>query len=565
MSIFRMKGVLFPTTIFIVSFFYISTQATTCIKKPIQIGEKSFSFYQEYFSDENSTSIESYLRAKQWVVKAKREKEYEQLVMAYKTLMYMDKPANQIYYTDSIIFSAYRTNDKKIIGSAYLTKGIMHYNQKELVRALENYVRADKYIAQTSDKYLMHKLKYVIAQSKFYLGYYHESISLLKECKKFFEIENDQAYLSTIHLLALCHINVKQYSVAQDLINLGLEEAIELELKNMSIHFQLAQAIHNFNVKKYEAASNQLRITAARFELQKDTLNQILAELYLTKCMWIQKDKSNALPYLFNIDKTVSQLKYNKPELREAYEMLYEYYNETNNQKLEMLYFKKLKVFDDEIAEKYKYLSRTMHKKYDTAQIIKTEQEKLSKSQQEKLIGYLIACCAIIATIGLLITNHRNKKQYLYKFNQLMMSDSSAETKTTIRTTDVDLSDLNPDLIETILTYLETFEREKIYLEENMNLTRLAKELQTNMKYTSRIILKYRGKKTVDYTNDLKTNHIIELLKTQPKYRRYTAAALGDEAGFGSAQNFTRAFKSMTDLTPMYFIKQLNQTQRGNL
>ena len=97
-----------------------------------------------------------------------------------------------------------------------------------------------------------------------------------------------------------------------------------------------------------------------------------------------------------------------------------------------------------------------------------------------------------------------------------------------------------------------------------MNLTRLAKELQTNMKYTSRIILKYRGKKTVDYTNDLKTTHIIELLKTQPIYRRYTAAALGDEAGFGSAQNFTRAFKSMTDLTPMYFIKQLNQTQRGN-
>ena len=564
MRIFRMKGVLFPTAIFIVSFFYISTQAATNIKIPIQIGEKSFSFYQEYFSDQNSTSIESYLRAKQWVVKAKREKEYEQLVNAYKTLMYMDKPANQIQYTDSIVSAANRTNDKKIIGSAYLTKGIMHYNQKELERALENYVKADKFIAQTSDKYLMHKLKYVIAQAKFYLGYYHESISLLKECKKFFEIENDQAYLSTIHLLALCKINVKQYTEAQDLINLGLEEAIKLELINMNIHFQLAQAIHNFQVKKYEAASNQLRNAAAGFELQKDTLNKILAELYLAKCMWIQKDKSNALPYLFKIDKSVSQLNYNKPELREAYEMLYEYYNETNNQKLEMFYFKKLKVFDDEIAEKYKNLSRTMHKKYDTVQIIKTEQEKLSKSKQEKLVGYLIACCAVIATLALLITNHRNKKQYLYKFNQLMMSDSSAETKNTVRTTDVDLSDLNPDLIETILTYLETFEREKIYLEENMNLTRLAKELQTNMKYTSRIILKYRGKKTVDYTNDLKTNHIIELLKTQPKYRRYTAAALSDEAGFGSAQNFTRAFKSMTDLTPMYFIKQLNQTQRGN-
>ena len=116
--------------------------------------------------------------------------------------------------------------------------------------------------------------------------------------------------------IAIDPFDSKKYQSRSRLINLGLEEAIKLELINMNIHFQLAQGIHNFQVKKYEAASNQLRNAAAGFELQKDTLNKILAELYLAKCMWIQKDKGNALPYLFNIDKSVSQLKYNKPEHR---------------------------------------------------------------------------------------------------------------------------------------------------------------------------------------------------------------------------------------------------------
>lgn len=301
-----MKIVSHHTAIIIVFFFLNASINASNTKNRIQIGEKSFSFYQEYFSEQNSTSINNYFRAKQWVVKAKREKEYKQLVNAYKTLMYIDKPENQIKYTDSIVFFANRTYDKKIIGSAYLTKGIMHYNQKELVLALENYVTADKYIAKTGDRYLMNKLKYVIAQAKFYLGYYDESISLLKECKKYFEIENDQAYISSIHLLALCQINVKQFASAQDFIKLGIAETKVLEVENMNIHFQLAQAINNFHLKKYKSALNQLQSTARDFEIQKDTLNLILADLYTAKCLWIKGEKSKAIPYLFKIDKNVS-------------------------------------------------------------------------------------------------------------------------------------------------------------------------------------------------------------------------------------------------------------------
>jgi AraC-like DNA-binding protein len=77
------------------------------------------------------------------------------------------------------------------------------------------------------------------------------------------------------------------------------------------------------------------------------------------------------------------------------------------------------------------------------------------------------------------------------------------------------------------------------------------------MKYASKIIARYRDKGTVDYISNLKIDHIIELLKNENKYRNYTNKALGEESGFGSTQNFTRAFNNRTGLSPTYFISKL--------
>jgi AraC-like DNA-binding protein len=43
------------------------------------------------------------------------------------------------------------------------------------------------------------------------------------------------------------------------------------------------------------------------------------------------------------------------------------------------------------------------------------------------------------------------------------------------------------------------------------------------------------------------------MLKTENKFRNYTNKALGEEAGFGSTQNFTKAFKNRTRMTPADF------------
>ena len=88
----------------------------------------------------------------------------------------------------------------------------------------------------------------------------------------------------------------------------------------------------------------------------------------------------------------------------------------------------------------------------------------------------------------------------------------------------------------------------------------MAKLLNTNSKYVTKIIAKHRDKGTIEYITDLKIDHIIELLKTHNKFRYYTNKALAEEVGFGSTQNFTRAFNQRTGLSPTYFVEELKKS-----
>lgn len=529
----------------------------------LQAGEKSYSFYEEYFSDRTEDAVDDLLRAKQWIAKAKREKRYSELLKAYKVIMFKDNEKNLMAYADTIVYYSKFTSNNSEIGNAYLSKGVIYYKQKDIVLALENYILADQYISQTSDLYLIHKMKYVIAQAKYYLGFYDEAIALLNQCESYFQTENDKAFLSTLHLLALCHTSKGNYEIAVDLIKMGIEECNLLSLQNMLIYFQRAQAINNYYLKNYKIAISQLNNLAIHFGAEKNESELILNDFYTAKCYWMLNEKTKALPYLFKMDMYLANNMNFKPEFRETYEMLFEYYEDKNNLQLQIKYINKLRILDQILTSKYKHLSKTIQKKYDTAKLIKMHKTALNKSNRNKLLAYLVSICAFITVIVLIYRNYKSKKKYLNKFNQLMQSQENTVHKSDKQSDYVDISDLNLELVENILKNLEKFETGKKYLQENMNLTLLAKELQTNTKYTSRVILKYRGKKTVDYTNDLKVNYIIEMLKTQPKFRKYTTAALGDEGGFGSAQNFTRAFKNATTLTPMYFINQLNQSQNS--
>jgi AraC-like DNA-binding protein len=110
-----------------------------------------------------------------------------------------------------------------------------------------------------------------------------------------------------------------------------------------------------------------------------------------------------------------------------------------------------------------------------------------------------------------------------------------------------------------ILAKLEKFEAGKKFLSKDISLAQMTALFETNTKYLSEIINKYKGKNVNLYINELRIKYIVEKLKNDPKYLHYKVSYLAEECGFSSHSSFSAVFKSITGITPNVFIQFLSE------
>jgi len=114
------------------------------------------------------------------------------------------------------------------------------------------------------------------------------------------------------------------------------------------------------------------------------------------------------------------------------------------------------------------------------------------------------------------------------------------------------------ETIKGLLKKLEKFEQSEKYLKNEINLTWLANHLNTNPKYLSEIINRFKEKKFNSYINGLRITYIKDKLKENPAYRNYKISYLAQECGYSSPQVFVIAFKKETGIPPSSYIETLN-------
>jgi len=538
------------------------------------LSAKSFDYLQSRFNatiyDRNISKV--YVKA--WLKKAKtEEKNYYQLALAYKASIINADKASRLFHVDSMISFAKRTKNYDLIGSSYMTKGIVHYDCLEHMKALDNYLIADQYISQTGNLPLVYKIKYGIALTKYYLGFYDEAISLLRECVTYFKDENDRAYLNSLHSLSLCYNHTGNYQLATSTNQLGIDEGRSFDDIGMEFYFNHAEGINQCSKGNYRSAIRNLSTALPEIIRLGDHANEALTYFYLGKSYWSLKQTQKAIYYFKKVDQIFKKEKCILPDLRKAYEYLIDYYKQNKDTKSQLLYINQLLVIDRLLAKDYKYLLKKIVKEYDTKELIKAKKEIEFTILLTRIFACLIILSMAMIIVHLVRRNTRNRKLFeeLMKrdtTNQIVQgnfrfgkSDSEiVEISEIINGGKVSAQDISPEVETAIVKKLEKFELAKKYLEKDMTLSKMATYLNTNSKYVTKVIAKHRGKGTIEYITDLKINYVIQILKSESKYRNYTNKALGEEAGFGSTQNFTRAFKSHTGITPTYFINKLKKS-----
>ncbi|WP_295334320.1 AraC family transcriptional regulator [Flavobacterium sp.] len=489
----------------------------------------------------------------------KSSNSWKKIADTYRAKMYKANKNEVLKYADSMLWAAQKTKDNKCIGEAYLTKGVMHYNQKELNKALDNYLLADQYIIKTKDQYNIHKTKYAIANTKYYLGFYHEAKALLKECLDYFEEENDLAYLNTIYALGLCYNKMGEYNKTTYYNKLGLKTGKEYQITEMEPYFKHSEGINLYFKKNYNKAISHLNETIPFLKQKKDFANETVADFYIGKSYLKLNNTNKAINYFIKVDKAFAVHHYTRPDLRENHEILINHFSKQQNTQAQLKYINNLLKIDSTLSHNYKYLSQKIHKDYDTKKLLEAKNDLEQSLITNKKVGVSVITVMSL-TIVLLFNQHvKSKKRMKQKFDEFMRNSNTKIAPTPINYENITL-DINPELVESILKNLEKFEEKHKYLEKDMTMVKLAPALKTNAKYAAKVILKYRGKKSIDYITDLKIDYIINLLKTENKYRNYTNKALAEEVGFNSTQKFTKAFKQKTEMSPTFFIQQLKKS-----
>jgi len=529
------------------------------ISDTLQSRDYDYLFERIEATVENKSKQAYYL--KYFLNKANTEKNYEEIVNGYKNYLHYSPEKLKLIYADSMIYAAKRSKDNALIGSAYLSKGIVYYGQKKHKYALDNYLIADTYISNTGDKYLMYKVKYNIGNIKYYLGFYDEAISLFTECRDFFKEKNERAYLNSLHLLGLCYNKIGNYGLCSEINQKGIQEGERLENNEMKAYFIHSEGINQYFKNNYATAIQKINQSLPDINKNKDFANISVGYFYIGKSYWELRKPEKALSYFMKVDTIFYDKQYIRPDLRENYELIIKYYKSKKDLPKQLYYIEKLLKADSVLDNSFRYLSGRVRKVYDTNILVKEKkviQDSFNKRKYNEFIFTGIVVQFFLIVSFLAYRNIKIKNIYKQKFEELMKQNDSAP-KAEIKNGHNGIDDIHKDTVALILKQLEKFEKDKKFLEKDLTSVKLAAVFNSNPKYLSKIIYHFRGKKFPTYIADLKIDYIISLLKEDRKMRKYTNSALAEEAGFSSTQRFAQAFFAKAGCPTSYFIEELNK------
>lgn len=104
--------------------------------------------------------------------------------------------------------------------------------------------------------------------------------------------------------------------------------------------------------------------------------------------------------------------------------------------------------------------------------------------------------------------------------------------------------------------FIELMEKEQLYKDEYLSLSKVAAILEINQCYLSKIINQASSKKFTDIVNAYRINCVRKTFHLN-KHKYYTIMSIAYEAGFASKASFNAAFKRETNMTPSQYIHQL--------
>ncbi|WKW45996.1 hypothetical protein P3875_09430 [Myroides sp. JBRI-B21084] len=462
---------------------------------------------------------------------------------------------------------------------------VFYYDNRDYRNALYYAIESEAFNEEINNLYNLNAVRIDIGNIYNHTRHYNKAIAFFTLAKEYYqtkkEYNHQRGYVVTLYCLSKTYWHLQNIDKLSATI-LENEQAIQL-LKPK--HQQLENAYLEYVkgglafLQKNNGTANEYFTNALNIIKQNgDFTNEHVIYLYLGKMLWEQNQKAEAMAYFTKIDTLFHEKNFLNYELREAYDYLIAYYNETNQPQLQLNATNSLTALNQQFEKEQQSITSILHQDFEN---------KKAESQWKKLLSkynfWITVLGGVLLAIAVYIFWRSNKsKKHQTKtnnnaFEKIEISKVENTTTATIQAEETPTVPENtleiPETLQEdkkpaalspteqrLLDGLNGFEKEKGFL-GSINLDDLAKQLNTNRSTLSSFLNEHK-KGFSTYINTLRIKQVVTDLKTDKELRKKTIKELAVIYGNLHPKTFATLFKVITGETPVLFIENLDKENR---
>ncbi|MGS2763551.1 helix-turn-helix domain-containing protein [Sinomicrobium sp. M5D2P9] len=507
-----------------------------------------------------------------YIEKAREEKDSIRMAKGYYYYAVEFGPENGLRYADTIIALTEHIDDKYYPAIGYLSKGYWYYQLDDYKKAIEYSLIGYNYAVERGNIKLQMYIRPMIATFKSRVGDHRGALAMHKEHLNALEnqVEYKKNYsnsvnhsnrlytshLIAIHNLSLTFLHLKENDSSRIYHQKGINQS--LAYKDTIQYYEMVSSSGSmeFYAGNFQAALDSLDKAIPHLT---DNHNIAMAHYYKGRSYQALERHKDALLIFLKTDSLAAEINYKFPELRNAYEYLIDHYNHRKERDSQLIYINKILDLDKELID-IRSMDGEIARKYDMPELLRQKEtiirnlENRHKKNAWYKGGLLVAVVLLTVFLG-----YYYKKQRTYKkrFRELINQNTPDEQLPQVRKQEKQDSGVPQEIFKNIEAGLEKFERKHQFTNPDILLKSLADDLNTNSTYLSRVINTTKDMNFSQYLHHIRIKHIVERLKKEEKLRQYAVEAIAQEAGYKTAQSFTKAFYKETGIYPSYFLKRL--------
>jgi len=490
----------------------------------------------------------------------------------------IEKRAEAYEMLDKGIAIAKEINNSDLLYKGYLRKGFILFYSGKNIEAFDEFIKAYD-IAKAQNNIsrqlsVSNNIEFIRIQVEDNLGaieLYHKNLKIIAENE---EDRYQELKLQTYLGLCKAYINISEYDKADEYCNKGvlLSEKINKPFYKANCLAGLGDiaAIKGDFGQAYDYFEQANTINK---ELDSEGSFDIFMQFYLGKTKLLEGKYQEAIVELSEVEEIIKKNKLNYLSIQGLYYYLARSHKELGNSEQALKYYDIAEKIDQENDKKRHKINARIVKKFDLSKLKEEIEDLVAKAKRTKYIYYTGIVLLLFVILGLVLFNKKQQKKNKKRFSALMQQleekrqkenlQHKKETSNKTQTIVSDLGKKQPVTIDSkdaeILKKLVEFEQKELFLSQESTLVEVAKKIQTNTTYLSKVINTHKEKSFTAYITDLRVDYAIERLSHDRKFRSFTIGAIAQEIGFKRSESFSKAFKVKTGLYPSYFIKELEK------